>query len=190
MNVRRERPRGGFLDALDSDIADYGAGVADATLVKLRDYFLSDFVGYGPVDPFIYDSAGEDLSCNGSDRPAYVFHADHGDVETNRAWGADRLDGIAARLAQRADRHLSAARPLLTTTLPDGSRIQLTLASDVATRGSNFTLRKFREEPFTPTELVDLGTFSVEQMGISGSPSSTTPPSSSPGRRRRARPRR
>jgi flagellar protein FlaI len=40
----------------------------------------------------------------------------------------------------------------------------LTLGSDVATRGSNFTIRKFADEPLTPVDLVRWNTFSVEQM--------------------------
>ena len=49
-------------------------------------------------------------------------------------------------------------------TLPDGSRVQLTFGSDVSTRGSNFTIRKFANVPLTPVDLIETGTFSVEQM--------------------------
>ncbi len=153
-----------FRDAVRDAFVDHASTLSPTLRAKLNHYFERDFLGYGPIDPFMRDPSVEDLSCNGSDVAAYVYHADYGNVETNRGWSDERLDDIATGLAQRADRHLSASRPLLTSTLPDGSRLQVTLGGDVAARGSNFTVRKFREEPFTPPELVKYGTFSPAQM--------------------------
>ncbi|MDK2796230.1 MAG: archaeal flagellar protein FlaI, partial [Archaeoglobaceae archaeon] len=48
--------------------------------------------------------------------------------------------------------------------MPDGSRIQLTLGKEVTDHGSTFTIRKFREEPVTPVDLIAWKTFSAEQM--------------------------
>jgi len=44
--------------------------------------------------------------------------------------------------------------------------MQATLGGDVTTRGSNFTIRNFTETPFTPIDLIDSGTFSIEQMAF------------------------
>jgi len=52
--------------------------------------------------------------------------------------------------------------PILDATLPDGSRVNATYTSDVTTRGPTFTIRKFREIPWTPIELIRLGTVSPE----------------------------
>jgi len=46
--------------------------------------------------------------------------------------------------------------------LPNHDRLQLSIGNQVTTRGSTFTIRKFREAPFTPVDLIDLGTISVE----------------------------
>jgi flagellar protein FlaI len=145
-------------------LADHAAGLPAATVWKLHYYFRRDFLGFGAVDPLMRDPAIEDISCDGADVPIHVYHRDHGNIVSNRSFGGDRLDSLTVKLAQRAGRHLSVARPLLTDTLPDGSRVQLTLGSGVATRGSNFTIRKFREEPFTPPELAALGTFTTRQL--------------------------
>jgi flagellar protein FlaI len=40
----------------------------------------------------------------------------------------------------------------------------LSIGHEVTTRGSTFTIRKFKEIPITPIELIDYGTFSVEMM--------------------------
>jgi flagellar protein FlaI len=149
---------------LDEFVADELRHVDPGVRQKAAYYLRRDFLGFGVVDPFMQDPGIEDLHIGGSDRPAYIYHREYGNIGTNRTWGDERLDSLAVRMAQRAGRHLSASKPLLTTTLPDGSRVQVTLGTDVATHGSNLTIRKFREEPFTPPELVDYGTFSVEQM--------------------------
>ena len=40
----------------------------------------------------------------------------------------------------------------------------LTLGTEVTTRGTSFTIRKFREDPFSPIELMEYGTFSSDEL--------------------------
>src|SRR5947208_13755669 len=56
------------------------------------------------------------------------------------------------------------AQPMLDATIPDGSRLQATLGMHVTKRGSSFTIRRFRENPFTPLDLVRFKTMSPEMM--------------------------
>jgi flagellar protein FlaI len=56
------------------------------------------------------------------------------------------------------------ADPIVDASLPNGSRIQLTLGTEVSSRGSNFTIRQFSDVPLTPIDLIQFGTFSVETM--------------------------
>ena len=44
--------------------------------------------------------------------------------------------------------------------MQDGSRIQMTLGTEVTAHGSTFTIRKFKDEPITPTDLIEWHTFS------------------------------
>src|SRR3989454_6500824 len=53
---------------------------------------------------------------------------------------------------------------MLDATIPDGSRLQATLGMHVTKRGSSFTIRRFRENPFTPLDLVRFKTMSPEMM--------------------------
>ncbi|HEX2066073.1 MAG TPA: type II/IV secretion system ATPase subunit, partial [Candidatus Thermoplasmatota archaeon] len=76
------------------------------------------------------------------------------------------LDRFVIRLAQRCGKHISVADPLLDATLPDGSRLQATLSREVTTRGSSFTIRKFRADPLTPPDLVRYGTISSEMAAF------------------------
>jgi len=74
----------------------------------------------------------------------------------------DELSYFVIRLAQKCGKHISIAEPMLDATMPDGSRIQMTLSTEVTTKGSTFTIRKFRADPFTPPDLIALNTMSDE----------------------------
>ena len=51
---------------------------------------------------------------------------------------------------------------MLNGALPDGSRIQATLATDIARKGSNFTIRKFTSKPLTPVHLLNYNTVDLK----------------------------
>ena len=70
------------------------------------------------------------------------------------------LDSFVTKLAQRAGKYISIAEPMLDATMTDGSRIQMTLGQEVTAHGSTFTVRKFKDEPITPTDLIEWHTFS------------------------------
>jgi flagellar protein FlaI len=143
---------------------EHAATIDDGTLQQILYYLRRDFVDHGKIDPIMRDRHVEDISCDGSEMPVFVYHHDYRDLRTNLAFSEERLNAYVVRLAQRAGKHLSVADPLVDAALPDGSRVQLTLGGEVTTRGSNFTVRKFAEVPFTPIDLIQWGTFSLEQM--------------------------
>ncbi|WP_343195073.1 type II/IV secretion system ATPase subunit [Natronococcus sp.] len=138
----------------------------DRQVEKLRYYLTRDFVGYERIDGIKRDSAVEDISCNGYESPAFVYHADHGQLVTNVRHGTDELDEFVVTLAQRSGAGISKRRPQVDATLPDGSRAQLTLGREVADRGTNYTIRQFTDVPFTPIDLVNWHTFSLEQVAL------------------------
>ncbi|MFW5917496.1 MAG: type II/IV secretion system ATPase subunit, partial [Halorubrum sp.] len=102
--------------------------------------------------------------CDGYDLPIFVYHDEYTDVETNVSFARGELDNYVIRLAQQSGRHVSVGDPIVETTLPDGSRAELALGEEVTPRGSAFTIRQYAEDPFTPIDLVEYGTFSIEQM--------------------------
>jgi len=169
-NVLRDRDPEEFEDSkefeqtIESLVAKHAATVDDASLHKIFYYLRRDFVGYGRLDPLLHDPQIEDISCDGSGIPVFVYHIGYRDLETNLVFTKQDLDSFVLSLAQRAGHHVSAAQPQTSATLPDGSRVHLTLDSDISMRGSNFTIRKFEESPITPPQLVEFGTFSLEEM--------------------------
>ena len=145
-------------------LESYGVEADMDTFYSLLYYLVRDFQGFGRVDPLLHDPGIEDISCDGYDLPLFVYHADYTDIETNVSFGSEELDNYVIRLAQQSGRHISVGDPIVETTLPDGSRAELALGEEVTPRGSAFTIRKYAEEPFTPLDLVEYGTFSVGEM--------------------------
>ena len=140
------------------------ATVEQGTLHKLLYYLLRDFIDYGAIDPIMRDPAVEDVSCDGTNVPVFVYHREFRDVKSNVAFDRESLDSFIFRMAQRAGKQLTVSSPLVDASLPNGSRVQMTLGGDISTRGSNFTIRKFADIPFTPVDLIRWNTFSAEMM--------------------------
>ncbi|MFC7324018.1 ATPase, T2SS/T4P/T4SS family [Halorubrum rutilum] len=133
---------------------------------KLLYYLKRDFIGYERIDPIKYDINVEDISCDGYDSPVFVYHSDYEQIITNVYHGTDELDDFVVKLAQRSGKGISKRRPQVDATLPDGSRAQLTLGREVSDHGTNYTIRQFNEIPFTPIDLINWKTFSLDEMAF------------------------
>ncbi|MCW4012952.1 MAG: type II/IV secretion system ATPase subunit [Candidatus Bathyarchaeota archaeon] len=125
-------------------------------------YLKRDFLGYGKIDLLVRDENIEDISCNGYNTPIYVWHRNYESIPTNIIYKSpEELDRTVIRLAYRSGRQVSISHPIMEGTLPEGFRVQITL-EEVSKRGDTFTIRKFRENPFTIIDLIKYGTLSAE----------------------------
>ncbi len=151
-----------------SDIIDmFGYSITDDQRAKVEYYIFRDFIGMGKIEPIMHDPNIEDISCDGIGIPVYIFHRNptYGQMKTNVVYlSKEDIDSFVMKLSQKCGKSISVATPLLDGTLPDGSRVQATLGSDIARRGSNFTIRKFTENPFTPIDLMRFST--LDSMGF------------------------
>ena len=139
--------------------------LSDAQVKRLLYYLRRDYVWYGPIDPIKRDVHVEDISCDGYDSPVFVYHTDRGEqIVTNRTFGREGIDEFVVNMAQRAGTGISRREPNVNATLPDGSRAQLTLGSEISDHGTNFTIRQFKDVPFTPLDLLHWGTFSLDAL--------------------------
>lgn len=128
-------------------------------------YIIRDFIGYGTINVMMIDPNVEDCSCDGVGVPFYIYHRKYGSIRSSKKFEKEvDLDGFVVWLAQKCGKHISVASPLLDATIPDGSRLQATLGKHVTKRGSSFTIRRFKENPFTPLDLLKFKTMSTEMM--------------------------
>ncbi|MDY6775995.1 MAG: type II/IV secretion system ATPase subunit [Halobacteria archaeon] len=154
-----------FKEISEEIIREYSGDLSEGSLYKIYYYLRRHFVDYGKIDPLMRDRQIEDISCDGVGIPIYIYHREYRDLKTNVVFDTDTsLNEFVTRMAQRTGKHISVSNPLVDTSLPDGSRVQLTLGTDISTRGSNFTVRHFAEVPITPVDLIHWNTFSVEEM--------------------------
>jgi archaeal flagellar protein FlaI len=156
-----------LVQAMDQAILDHSILIDEVSKKRVRYYIVRDFIGYGPIDVIMRDPMIEDISCDGPTIPIYLFHRSYESIKTNIVFPEENeLDSFVIRLAQRCGKQISVADPLLDATLPDKSRLQASLSKEVTTRGSSFTIRRFRADPLTPTDLCRLGTMSPEMAAF------------------------
>jgi len=129
---------------------------------KVEYFVRRNLLGYGPVDPMVRDVNIEDISCDGLKRAIYVWHRKHESLFSNvMMTDADFFDNFIIKLAHLAGRHVSTAFPIVDAMLPGRHRLAATYGREVSTGGSTFCIRKFREEPFSIVDLIQMGTLDL-----------------------------
>jgi archaeal flagellar protein FlaI len=157
----REYLRKRFLTVLDL----YDIDVAPKRQPVLLYYLQREFVGLGRTDAILRDPFLEDISCLGPNIPLYVFHRVYGSMRSNVSYGGEiELNKYIFRLAQIAGKHISIYQPILDATMQDGSRINLTLGTEVTRKGSTFSIRKFSHDPVSPVDLLKFGSVSAYEL--------------------------
>ena len=143
-------------------IDGYSIQIDMASIHKILYYIKRDYIGYERIDPIMNDPNIEDISCDGSKIPIFVYHRKYQNIKTSLSFEAEKLDSFVMKLAQCCEKQISIGDPLINSTLPDGSRLNASLGKEVTFRGSTFTIRKFKEHAFTPADLIKHGTYSSD----------------------------
>lgn len=144
-------------------IKKYRIKISAEAVDKLAYYIIRDFIGFGKIDALMKDQLIEDISADGVNIPIYVWHRFYESLPTNIMFtNVAELDAFIVRLAYLAGKSISLATPIVDATLPEGSRIQLTYGNEVTRRGSTFTIRRFKADPLTISDLIALNTLSSE----------------------------
>jgi flagellar protein FlaI len=125
-------------------------------------YIFREFVGYGRIDILMHDPDIEDISCDGHEIPIFIVHKQYESIKTNIIYkDADELDSFVVKLSQMCGKQISVFEPVVDGKLSDGSRLQVTLGRTI-TMLSTFTIRRFREDPMTPIDLLNNSTMSLD----------------------------
>ena len=159
----REKAEAYLKTKIREIIDDYRLKIDEDSVDKYIYYIIRDFLGYGKIDPLMKDPMIEDISADGVNIPIYVWHRNYESLPTNILFrNSTELNSFIVRLAYLSKKNISLAMPILDASLPDGSRIQMTYGSEITRRGSTFTIRRFRVDPLTISDLISLGTLSSE----------------------------
>ena len=159
----KEKAENYLKDKTKEIIKKYRIEIPPESIDKLNYYMIRDFIGYGKIDPLMKDHLIEDISADGVNIPIYVWHRLYESLPTNIVFRDEsELNSFIIRLAYLSGKNISIASPLLDASLPDGSRVQLTYGNEVTRRGSTFTIRRFRVDPLTISDLIAFKTISSE----------------------------
>ena len=135
----------------------------DVSWYKIIYHAERDLVGCGKIDALMRDPNIEDISCDGVNRPVYIWHRNYESIETNIEFVNDEeLDNMVVKLVHMAGKHVSSAFPIVDASLPGKHRLAVCYRREVTPFGTAFTIRKFREDPFSIIDLINTGTFSEE----------------------------
>jgi len=135
----------------------------DVSWYKILYHAERDLVGYSRIDPLMRDPNIEDISCDGVKKPVYVWHRKYESIETNLRLESDELlDNMVVKLVHMGGKHVSSAFPIVDASLPGKHRLAVCYRREITPFGTAFTIRKFREDPYSIIDLINIGTFSEE----------------------------
>jgi flagellar protein FlaI len=142
----------------------YHADLGIASMHRILYYLKRNFLGNDRINTLMLDPYIEDISCDGVEIPVFMYHNKYRNIKTNISFAEEELNSLVIKLCQKSGKHISISEPMVDATLPDGSRLQATLGKEITTRGSSFTIRKFRGDPITAIDLINYNTCSIEMM--------------------------
>jgi flagellar protein FlaI len=148
---------------VDLIVKQYKINIEAEVLDKLMYYLTRDFIYHGKIESLMRDHMIEDISCDGPNVPIYIWHRKYESIPTNVKFEDTKdLDSFVVKLAYLCGKHISIASPMVDGGLSDGSRVQLTYSQEVTRHGSTFSVRRFRADPMTITDLITFNTLTSE----------------------------
>ena len=123
--------------------------------------------GFGFISSILSNDNIEEVAIIGlgKQKPVYTYEKNFGWLRTNAFFTDEKtVKNLVNKMSQQLGRHITFHNPRMNAVLPDGSR--LSAAFPPICFEPIVTLRKFREKPFTPAELVLNNTISSESMAF------------------------
>jgi len=121
-----------------------------------------DIVGLGPLEPVMRDPANEDIHVIGRSE-CHVDHGVYGMLQTTVEWQSEEaFDQWLRNMGERMGDPVSDSDPIVDSTLPDGSRLNLIYSDDVSLKGPSLTIRQGDEIPLSIFQITKWMTLSPE----------------------------
>jgi flagellar protein FlaI len=133
---------------------------------KAVEYLMvRDKIDLGVLKPYINDRWIEDVTCDGLG-PIFIEHKVFKGLKSVIEFhNSDELDQFVVKLGERLKKPLTYRTPIVDSTLPDGSRINIVYGTEISKRGSNFTIRKAMDDVISILKLVEFGTCDYMMAG-------------------------
>ncbi len=159
----KKKAQGLLIKTINRLIKNYNLKIPRSSLKKIIYFLVRDCVYLGKIEPLMRDHMVEEISCDGTNIPLYIWHREYESMPTNIIFRKEKeLDNFAVKISYVCGKHASMSEPIIDASLLDGSRINLTLGNEITKHGSTFTIRRFRADPITITDLIKFKTMSPE----------------------------
>ncbi len=145
---------------LDSFIRLHAVAINEREAQQVASALTRELTGLGPLQPLLDDPHVEDILINGHQH-LYVSRGGILQRESVHFKDDEHVLRIVRRILAPLGRRLDESSPMVDARLPDGGRINVIIAP-LAIDGPSVSIRKFRKDPLTPVELVQLGTFNED----------------------------
>ena len=142
---------------LSAEIAPQVAGLdRDALVARVADEVL----GYGPIDGLLKDPTVTEVMVNA---PDVIYYEQDGLLKLSnvRFRDAQQIRRVAERIISPLGRRVDESSPYVDARLPDGSRVNI-IIPPVSPKSPVITIRKFRADMFTMTDLASSGSVTPE----------------------------
>jgi flagellar protein FlaI len=152
----------GVLSRLSSLTEVGKVEVTEQTYENIRYRLNRDIVGLGPLEPVMRDPANEDIHVIGHTE-CHVDHSVYSMLETTVEWDSpEHFDQWLKNMGERMGDPVSDSDPVVDSTLPDGSRLNLIYSDDVSLKGPSLTIRQGDEVPLSIFQITAWNTLSPE----------------------------
>ena len=154
---------GAVRDRVESEIADQLAqetGVSRDDRQRLAAEIADDIFGYGPLERLLADPSISEIMVNGP-KDIWVERAGRLSQTSFTFTDASHLRRIITKMVGQIGRRIDESSPLVDARLPDGSRVNA-IIPPLSLSGPLLTIRKFAQNRFAMSELIEIGTLSKE----------------------------
>jgi len=127
---------------------------------------LDEVTGLGPLEPLLRDSSIADILVNRFDT-VYVERFGKLELTPVRFRDNEHLVQIINRIVSRVGRRVDDSSPMADARLADGSRVNAILPP-LALDGAVLSIRRFGGSPLRVTDLLSLGSLTVEMVAFLG----------------------
>jgi Type IV secretory pathway, VirB11 components, and related ATPases involved in archaeal flagella biosynthesis len=129
---------------------------------RLKYLLQRDISGLGPLEPVMADPQNEDIHIIGPHQ-CYVDHGTFGMLPTTVNFGtSEQFNNWLQNMGERMEHPISDSDPIVDSTLPDGSRINIIYSDDVSVKGPSLTIRQGEDTPLSIFQITKFGTLSPE----------------------------
>ena len=138
-------------------VQEWRIPINESEVQKVASALLKELTGYGPLDDLLSDPEVEDILVNGYQD---VYVSRHGVLKRESVRFSDNRHvlRIVRRILAPLGRRLDEANPMVDARMANGGRLNA-IIEPLAVSGPSVSIRKFRQDPFTPDDLMARGAF-------------------------------